>query len=98
MTLEILLELFKVLGVTGGLLAYFIWRDYHRDKRNNEKEDALILRINNIEDYQKHKLERLTLASNAALQATAEAQRELVIALSKKPCMADEILRIQDAN
>lgn len=73
------LEILKLLGPTATLIGFFVWRDYHREKRMSARLDLL-------EDYQKTELRDIAVASNAALMANTEALRAFRI--EKEKCTA----------
>jgi len=82
--MESILELTKTIGPFATLLIFFVWRDYRR-------EQAMTKRIQDIEDYQKEKLEKLVVTSTEAISRNATANDRLAKILEKKPCIAEEI-------
>lgn len=77
-----LLELSKSVGPVIALLIFFIWRDYRR-------EQTMTKRIQDIEDYQKGRLEQLVVESNQVMGKVAEANDKLANALENRPCLKD---------
>lgn len=77
-----ILELTKTVGPVVALLAFFIWRDYRR-------EQTMTKRIQDIEDYQKNRLEQLVVEGNQVMGKIAESNEKLAEALEKRPCLKD---------
>jgi len=75
-----LLELTKSVGPVVALLIFFIWRDYRR-------EQTMTKRIQDIEDYQKNRLEQLVVESNQVMSKIAESNESLAKAFKVVPCL-----------
>lgn len=75
-----LVELTKSVGPVVALLVFFVWRDYRR-------EQTMTKRIQDIEDYQKNRLERLVVESNQVMGKIAESNESLASALKVVPCL-----------
>ena len=84
-----LLEFIKLYGAAGGLVLFFIWRDYKRECRLSARLDA-------TEDFQKNHLAHLAADATAALNANTDASKHLCAALERRPCLSDEIRRMRE--
>jgi len=58
--MEAFFGLFKDFGPLVGLIIFFIWRDWKR-------EDTLMVRITNLEDYQKDTLVKLVESTTSVI-------------------------------
>ena len=67
-----------------GLVLFFIWRDYIRER-------TLQTRLAAVEDFQRTTLTTLTRDSIMARAEVATALKELTNALRLRPCIAREI-------
>jgi hypothetical protein len=83
MTATSWLELTKSVGPIIALLVFFIWRDYRR-------EQTMTKRIQDIEDYQKNRLEQLVVESTQAIGENAKSNDRLAQALERRPCLKDQ--------
>jgi len=104
-----LIEAWKIGGLVGLLVAYLLVRDYLRDrdtiqqraqreKIDNEREAALVKRIEEIDEYQREELYTLATEANRAVLEAAKAQlataqmtAEIITVLKTKPCIAEDM-------
>jgi len=75
-------ELTKSVGPIIALLMFFIWRDFRR-------EQTMTKRIQDVEDYQKNRLEQLVVESSRIMGEVAEANKSLATALENRPCLRE---------
>ena len=89
-------EIAKVFGVPVALLAYFVWRDFVRSKRDEKTQDMLATKLQATEDFQKNELQSLAVENKgvvekntAAIKQQTERMKDFSNALRKRPCMAE---------
>ena len=90
-------EIAKVFGVPVALLAYFVWRDYVRSKRDEKTQDMLATKLQATEDFQKNELQTLAVENKVvvekntgAIEQQTETMKDFSKALRKRPCMAED--------
>jgi len=99
--MDLWIKLIGEVGLPVALMIYFIWRDWKRSKDDKSEKDQLAVRINEIEDYQKDKLEQLLVDSTEALLGINKTHERLIESNTKvyevlisKQCEIAELKRI----
>ncbi len=90
-------EIAKIFGVPVALLAFFVWRDYKRSKRDEEIQDQLATKLQANEDFQKNELLALAVENKgvveqntAAIKNQTETLKDFSQAFKKRPCMVED--------
>lgn len=89
--MEYLIQAIKEFGPQIGILCFFIWRDYNREKSMNT-------RLIKLEDYQKTKLESLIVTTQAAILDNMHHFKNLTDVLITRPCIKDSIKRMENGD
>jgi hypothetical protein len=96
MTEMYLVEIVKTVGLPVGLLIVLIlWlRGYleKQNKRSEEREDRMSVRMNDLEDFQRTQLVELSTKATLAMSDMGHGFREMVGLLSRRKCLLDESL------
>lgn len=82
------IHLMEVYGIPLGLVIFFVWRDWQREK-------GLTARINQLQDYQKSRLETIAINSTAAITAVIDICKGFLDALNKmmlRPCISTDTI------
>ena len=101
MTVEILFSAVKTFGLPVALLLFMLWQDSKRKEQDRKDREALLKRIEGLEDYQKGKLAQISIESATAMQnnsetnkemltshrAIAESMKQLTLAIRTRPCL-----------
>lgn len=85
------------LGLPVGLVCYFLIRDYYRERASAKREDAMVARIQSLEEEYRKELTVLVVSCNSAasahtstLKALTRTVQALVNILSRRPCVSPD--------
>lgn len=91
------IEIAKAFGLPVVLLAYFVWRDFTRSKKDERNTDELKDRIQSAEDFQKNELQDLAIKNQSVVEQNTMAMTQhtttmagLTKSLMKRPCMKED--------
>lgn len=80
MTFEVMQSAINTFGLPIALLLFMTYQDQKRKVQDQKEKAEQTARIQALEDYQKGELARMSVASATALQNSAEANRESILA------------------
>jgi len=109
MTVEILFSAIKTFGLPVALLLFMLWQDSKRKEQDRKDREALLKRIEGLEDYQKGKLAQISIECATSLQnsserdkemltshrAIAESMKQLTLAIRTRPCL-EEVVNVME--
>ena len=83
----LLVEVLKLYGPFAALVVYYVWRDFITAKASALREERLLSRLNQIEDFQRKEMSDMVYAMNDALKENTLANMRLSEAIESKPCL-----------
>ena len=92
--MEFFVEILTDFGPVLAILAFVMWKDYKKEQRDEKKEDELILRLREVEDYQKGVLADLVIESTEALKESTRAMLKCIESLDESTCMVHKCTAI----
>jgi len=85
------IEVIKTLGVPVAILCVFMWWMYKKDQAAEKRHTKMGDRLSEIEDYQRTKLEGLSVEATQAAQSNTMVMQGLCEEFKKRPCLKDSI-------
>lgn len=88
------LDVAKTFGLPACLLAYFIWQDYLRNRRDELEKIDTTRRLRELEDFQKVQILKMTQQVCTALANSMHAVETISRILQGRPCIASDMKAI----
>jgi hypothetical protein len=82
--METWLKIAETFGIAVAMLAFMLWWVYRIFERVSR-------RLDQVEDYQRDRLESLIVDSTRTMQASTETMKSLCVVLGDRPCIAREM-------
>jgi hypothetical protein len=82
-------EILQKYGPSVALIAYFVWRDFMRDKATTKRADL-------NDKYIREELRTSLSLAVEALRASTHTSNSIVKALEKRPCIAREMSTLSE--